>query len=109
MATPRSAPLGMVVVRGRSMLPGLRDGDRLLVRYSAAVRVGAVVVARLRDGTVAVKRVAGRLDTGWWLLSDNADEGLGDSRAYGAVPDDEVLAVAWCRVWPRPRALRRRV
>jgi signal peptidase I len=101
----------MVVVRGRSMLPTLREGDRLLASYGAVPRVGDVVVARFTDGTVVVKRATERRTTrtgtpGWWLLSDNAGEGLGDSRARGVVPADDVLGVARWRIWPRPRRLR---
>ena len=90
------------------MLPELADGDRLLVRYGAAVRPGTVVVARFADGTLAVKRAVERRTTsdgrpGWWLLGDNP-EGV-DSRHRGPVPEAEVLAVALARVWPRPRRL----
>jgi len=100
----------MALVRGRSMLPLLAPGDRLLVSYRRPVLPGAVVVARLPDGTVAVKRASQRRTTrsgapGWWLLSDNPDEGV-DSRHRGVVPDTEVVAVATARIWPRPRRLR---
>ncbi len=101
-------PLRVVVVRGRSMLPTLRPGDRLLVRSRRTPRAGDVVVARFADGTPVVKRAAGRRGHGWWLLSDNAAEGVADSRARGVVPDDAVLGVAVCRVWPRPGRVRRR-
>ncbi len=84
------------------MLPVLRDGDRLLVRRGRTPRVGDVVVARFADGTVVVKRVSERRPAGWWLLSDNADEGLADSRARGAVADDAVDGVVLLRLWPRP-------
>jgi phage repressor protein C with HTH and peptisase S24 domain len=93
------------------MLPALRDGDRLLVRYAARVRTGAVVVARFADGTLAVKRAVetrpGR-DGGraWWLLGDNP-AGV-DSRHRGPVAEGDVIAVAVVRVWPRPRLLARR-
>ena len=97
----------MARVQGRSMLPTLREGDRLLVSYRRRPRRGDVVVARLRDATIVCKRAAGHRGAAWWLLSDNADEGRGDSRAWGAVPDDDVLAVALARLWPRPRWLRR--
>lgn len=102
----------MAVVRGRSMLPTLREGDRLLVRYGARVRPGALVVARFPDGTVAVKRAQERRPVrsgataagavGWWLVSDNPDEGV-DSRHRGPVAEDQVLAVVRLRVWPSPR------
>ena len=91
------------------MAPTLADGDRLLVSYHRPVRIGDVVVARLGDGTVAVKRAAERRttrtgDPAWWLLSDSPDRGV-DSRHRGPVPDDEVIAVTVARIWPRPRRL----
>ena len=92
------------------MAPTLRDGDRLLVSYAAAPVVGDVVVARFADGTVAVKRAVERRTVrsgapGWWLLSENPDEGV-DSRHRGPVAEDDVLGVARLRVWPRPRPWR---
>ncbi|WP_246060853.1 S24/S26 family peptidase [Nocardioides dongxiaopingii] len=101
--------LRMVRVRGRSMLPALRPGDRLLVLGRRGPRPGDVVVARFPDGTAVVKRVAERRGSGWWLLSDNAAEGLADSRARGAVGDDAVLGVVAWRIWPRPGRVARRV
>jgi len=91
------------------MTPTLDDGDLLLVSYRRAVRPGVLVVARLADGTVAVKRATERRTSrtgapAWWLLSDNPDEGV-DSRHRGAVPDSEVIAVTLIRLWPRPRRL----
>ena len=93
------------------MLPVLREGDLLLVRHGASPRPGDLVVARFADGTVAVKRAAERRRTrsgaaGWWLLSDNPDEGV-DSRHRGPVPEGDVLAVVRLRVWPSPRVGRR--
>ena len=91
------------------MTPTLADGDRLLVSYRRAVAPGDLVVARLADGTVAVKRAVERRTTragtpAWWLLSDNPDEGV-DSRHRGPVPDVDVIAVTVARVWPHPRTL----
>jgi hypothetical protein len=88
------------------MRPTLEPGDRLLVRYGAPVAVGRLVLARFADGTLAVKRVAEARVTrsgepGWWLLSDNPDEGV-DSRHRGAVADSDVVAVVVARLWPRP-------
>ena len=100
----------MAVVHGRSMAPALREGDRLLVSYAARPVVGDAVVARFADGTIAVKRAVERRTTrsgqpGWWLLSDNLDDGV-DSRHRGPVSDDDVLGVVRLRVWPSPRLVR---
>jgi signal peptidase I len=102
----------MAVVRGRSMEPTLYDGDRLLVRHGGAPRVGDLVVVRLPDGVVAVKRATFRDrsgdEPGWWVERDNARVGV-DSWTVGAVPDSRVVAVVVSRLWPLRRApLRRR-
>jgi phage repressor protein C with HTH and peptisase S24 domain len=86
------------------MEPGLRDGDRLLVRYAATVRPGVRVLVRFADGTLAVKRVEESRETrdgrpGWWVLSDNPAEGV-DSRHRGVVAQEAVLAVVRLRLWP---------
>jgi hypothetical protein len=86
------------------MEPGLLSGDLLLVRYDAPVRVGARVVVRFPDGTLAVKRAAERRSTrtggtGWWVLSDNAVDGV-DSRHRGVLGEDAVLGVVRLRIWP---------
>jgi phage repressor protein C with HTH and peptisase S24 domain len=93
------------------MLPTLRPGDRLLVRYAAPVTAGRLVLARFADGTLAVKRAAEQRTArtgapGWWLLSDNPDEGV-DSRHRGVVEERDVLAVVRARLWPLPRRGRR--
>lgn len=102
--------LGLARVHGKSMLPTLRNSDRLLVLHGRAVRPGNLVVARFADGTLAVKRAVERRVTrtglpAWWLLSDNAEDGI-DSRHRGPVPDSEVYAVVLARLWPRPRPAR---
>jgi hypothetical protein len=103
----------VAVVRGRSMEPTLHDGDRLLVRYAAAPVPGRLAVVRLppdADGAprpVAVKRLSGPRDGGWWVERDNPTEGV-DSWLVGAVPATDVLAVVRSRLWPRPSLLRQR-
>ncbi len=81
------------------MQPTLYDGDRLLVRYAASPRAGCLVVVRLPARPIAVKRVVRRTAGGWDVRSDNRAAGT-DSRVLGAIPDDDVLAVVLCRVWP---------
>ena len=97
------ASWGLAVVRGRSMQPTLYDGDRLLVRHGASARAGALVVVRLPDGVVAVKRATMRRDGGWWVERDNPAEGV-DSWQVGAIPETDVLAVVRLRVWPPRRS-----
>jgi phage repressor protein C with HTH and peptisase S24 domain len=90
---------GFAVVRGRSMQPTLYDGDRLLLRHGAAPRPGDLVVVRLPDGVVAVKRATAHEPAGWWVERDNPLEGV-DSWLVGAIPDADVLAVVRARLWP---------
>ena len=97
------ASWGLAVVRGRSMRPTLHDGDRLLVRHGASPRAGDLVVVRLPDGVVAVKRATARRDGGWWVERDNSAEGV-DSWQVGAIPETDVLAVVRLRVWPPRRS-----
>lgn len=93
------ARFGMAVVAGRSMHPTLSDGDLLLLRYGARPRPGRLIVVRLPDRPPAVKRAAWREVGGWWVERDNPAVGV-DSWQVGAVPDDDVLAVVVCRLWP---------
>ena len=93
------------------MLPTVRAGDVLLVRYAATVRPGRLVLARFADGTLAVKRAVERRETrtggpAWWLLSDNPERGV-DSRHRGPVAAGAVHGVVVARIWPRPRRLTR--
>jgi phage repressor protein C with HTH and peptisase S24 domain len=92
---------GVAVVRGRSMEPTLYDGHRLLVHHGAVPRVGDLVVVRLPDGVVAVKRATRREphDDAWWVERDNSREGV-DSWVVGAIPDHDVVAVVRARLRP---------
>ena len=94
---------GFAVVRGRSMEPTLRDGDRLVVHYGGRSRPGRIVVVRLPGrAELSVKRIGWRDADGWWVERDNPREGV-DSWQVGVVDPNHVLAVALVRLWPRPR------
>jgi hypothetical protein len=97
---------GLATVRGRSMLPTLRDGDRLLVRWRpAGAAPGRLVVVTLPGGRgTSVKRLWRRDAEGWWVERDNPAEGA-DSWLLGAVPDGDLLGVVLARLWPRPQRL----
>ena len=99
--TRRRRLLGMAVVHGRSMLPALREGDRLLVLHGGRPPPGRAGEIRLPGGVVAVKRGVRRGPDGWWVEADNRAEGV-DSRQVGQIGDDDVVAVVLLRIWPRP-------
>ena len=89
------------------MLPTLCDGDVCVVLWGAAPRVGDVVVARLPDRGLGVKRTAFvEPDGSWWLRSDNVRSGT-DSAVFGSVPSGDILGRVVARYWPWPRWLRR--
>jgi phage repressor protein C with HTH and peptisase S24 domain len=86
------------------MSPTLSDGDVVVARFSAPVRVGAVVLVTwsARPGQLSVKRAVRPDGDGWLVLGDNPF-GSTDSRALGPAT---VVAVVRARLWPRPRPLR---
>lgn len=93
--------VGIVAVAGESMQPTLHPGDACLVRYGADVRGGHLVVARLPNRPLGVKRAVLHDEDGWFLSSDNPMRGT-DSATFGSVPDDDVLGRVVLRYWPRP-------
>jgi hypothetical protein len=98
---------GVVVVRGRSMLPTLKDGDLLIVCGGAGARrrarVGRLAVVRLPCGRpVSVKRLGLRDGAAWWVERDNPLEGVDSWQLGEPVPDADVLGVVAARLWPPP-------
>ncbi|RKS71394.1 peptidase S24-like protein [Motilibacter peucedani] len=88
-------------VTGRSMLPTLAPGQRIWVRRGARPRAGDLVVVRLPDRPLSVKRAGVRDAGGWWVESDNPAEGT-DSWTLGRpVPDCDVVGVVVSRPWAR--------
>lgn len=95
----RRPAVGFAVVVGVSMEPTLRAGDRLLIRYGAVPQPGRLVVVRLPERPISVKRAVRREPGGWWVEGDNPTRGV-DSRTVGVIPDADVVARVICRVWP---------
>jgi nickel-type superoxide dismutase maturation protease len=93
--------IGLAEVYNPSMEPTLRPGDLLVVRYGGVVRPGHVVVVRhpFQHDLLIVKRAAGRRAGGWWVRGDNPAV-RNDSREFGVVPDELVVARAWVRLRP---------
>ncbi|WP_242705354.1 MULTISPECIES: nickel-type superoxide dismutase maturation protease [Streptomyces] len=91
--------IGMAEVYNPSMVPTLTPGDQLVVRYGAVVRPGDVVVMRhpFRQDLLIVKRAVERRAGGWWVTGDNPLV-ENDSREFGPVPDEFLVARAWVRL-----------
>ncbi|MEV5241411.1 nickel-type superoxide dismutase maturation protease [Streptomyces cinnamoneus] len=97
--------IGLAEVYNPSMVPTLNPGDQLVVRYGAVVRPGDVVVMRhpFRQDLLIVKRAVERREGGWWVTGDNPLV-ENDSREFGTVPDEFVVARAWVRLRRPPQA-----
>lgn len=96
----------VVEVRGRSMLPSLRPGDRLVVvRRLGPVRAGDVVMAPdpRTPSRELVKRVAWTEPRGVDLRGDDPTAST-DGRSFGRVPADSIRWRAVARYWPLERA-----
>ena len=108
-----------VLVAEQSMRPALEPGDWLLVDPTIKVwpKRGTIVVIREPDSELlAIKRVAARpgdvirtMDgpirlsrSQAWLLGDDRPVSH-DSRSYGPVELDQLVARAWFRYGPRGR------
>jgi nickel-type superoxide dismutase maturation protease len=100
--------LDAVEVNGRSMIPTLEPGDRLLVETWSfgrrRPRVGEVVIAPdpREPSRELVKRVAAVGDGRVTLRGDSAKST--DSRRFGTVPIADVRARAAIRYWPLAKA-----
>lgn len=109
----RRGPWRAEVAEG-SMAPALLPGDWLLLDPTSGrwPRPGSIVVVREPGtGVLAIKRVAARGRRGGlepreaWLLGD-ASTGSFDSRTYGPLDADALVARAWFRYGP-PRRIGR--
>jgi nickel-type superoxide dismutase maturation protease len=95
----------VVQVRGRSMLPTLRPGDRcVVVRTRRPARVGEVVLALdPRDAArELVKRVAAVGPGGVMLHGDNRAFST-DARTFGSLPASAIRWRVVARCWPPDR------
>ncbi len=94
-----------VVVTGPSMLPGLADGDRLVVVPTRRLRPGDVVAVAdpRRSDRLLVKRIY-RLDGDRVELRGDNESASTDSRAFGPVPRSSIVGRAVYRYQPADRA-----
>ncbi|WNV90553.1 S24 family peptidase [Umezawaea sp. Da 62-37] len=105
MAPQGGNPLPLLRVRGPSMVPAVRDGDVVVVRYGAVPETGDLVLVRwaARPGQLSIKRAREQRGSGLWQVLGDNQFGSTDSRTLGPA---EVLGVVRWRLWPRPRRLR---
>lgn len=94
---------GLLTVRivGPSMEPEFRNGETYVARTGARLRTGDVVVVRHPDRRelLTVKRLVRQEAGGWWVEGDNAGEST-DSRHFGAVDPDLIVARILMRLRP---------
>jgi nickel-type superoxide dismutase maturation protease len=98
-------PLRTVDVQGPSMVPALRDGDRLLVWLRTPRRapaLGRVLVVALPERPLAVKRLVAVDGDGGLRVEGDNPFGSTDSRTLGPLPPTSVRGVVLGRIWPRP-------
>jgi nickel-type superoxide dismutase maturation protease len=102
MAARRS--LDVVEIRGRSMLPTLLPGDRLLI-VRAAPRPGDVVVAPdpREPGRELIKRLRSVEGDSAVLRGDNPAAST-DARTFGSVRTGDIAWRGLVRYWPPRRA-----
>jgi len=88
------------------MAPRLPSGARVVARpvdQMTPLRVGQVVVARRPDrpGLEIIKRIQAIDGGAIFLVGDNPSSST-DSRQFGAVPREQIVARVHWRYWPLP-------
>lgn len=90
--------LGTVAVAGNSMAPTYLPGDWLLVKWGSSFAAGDTVVIERgeRPGIFLIKRYLRDVDGKCWVEGDS-DEST-DSREWGAIPKEEIVAKVLTRI-----------
>jgi signal peptidase I len=85
--------LGTVAVAGDSMAPTYIAGDWLVVIWGGVSQPGDVVLIERENqpGVFLLKRVIGPMEERIWVEGDNKEEST-DSRQWGAISQDEIIA-----------------
>lgn len=82
-----------IQVSGDSMVPTLKNDDRVIVDLKQAIGPGDLVLANhpYKKSIRIIKRVASiDPDANFFLVGDNPDESS-DSKAFGAVPSSDIV------------------
>ena len=93
-----------VEIRGDSMRPTLGPGDWVVAVGRTRLRPGAVAVMERPDrpGFEVVKRLAGEIDGGRFVLGDSPDAST-DSRRFGPVAPEAIRGRVRFVYWPPRR------
>ena len=94
------------VTDGHSMEPTYHTAETVpmtrIPLWFHGPRVGDIVLIRefnefgRGDGKIDLKRVAAITNNDYYVLGDNTNKGASfDSRCYGSLPANQILAVAW--------------
>ncbi len=89
-------------VSGNSMLPCLKNGDEVIIKPKAKLKIGDIVLANhpYKTSVKIVKRVSGIDENGrFFLLGDNPEEST-DSRTFGPISADKILGTVASKVKP---------
>lgn len=87
-----------MAVAGDSMAPTYTSGDWLVVFWGGTYRRGQVVLVEREDqpGVFLLKRVIGPMEGKIWVEGDNKVAST-DSRQWGAISQDEIVATVLFR------------
>lgn len=86
-------------VHGPSMEPFLKDGNLIVLRSHSAkrkVNVGDIVMAHV-NGREVIKRISTVEQGKIYLLGDNKTQST-DSRQFGSVGREQIIAVFWFKL-----------
>ena len=88
------------LVEGDSMSPALNDGDTVLVRPLADIKVGDIVLADhpYRSSVTILKRVARIEGDGQVTLIGDNEAASTDSRTFGPVSIKSIIGRVECRL-----------
>ena len=85
-------PINYFKIKGHSMEPRYRDGDRLLINKWAYLfsrpKIGDIIVfKKLNEEKFILKRIKKVLNTGFFVRGDNKT----DSKYFGVIKKEQIL------------------
>lgn len=87
------------------MTPTLRSGDYVIGKRSSKFQPGQVVLLEDSNFRLVIKRLTRSEGTNWWVEGDNSVQSI-DSRHYGPISPDQLMAIIKFRYWPWPKLIK---